>query len=42
MLAQNKENPELQPVALYDFARAAAYDGPGSLPRTIANRSRII
>ncbi len=32
VLAQNKTKPELQPVALYDFARAAAYDGPGSLP----------
>jgi len=32
VLAQNKTKPELQPLALYDFARAAAYDGPGSLP----------
>ncbi len=32
ILAQNKTRPELQPVALYDFARAAAYDGAGSLP----------
>ena len=32
ILAQNKTKPELQPVALYDFARAAAYDGTGSLP----------
>jgi hypothetical protein len=31
-LAQNKDHPELQPRALYDFARAAAYTGPGSLP----------
>ncbi len=31
-LAQNKTKPELQPVALYDFARAAAYSGTGSLP----------
>jgi tetratricopeptide (TPR) repeat protein len=31
-LAQNKAHPELQPLALYDFARAAAYSGPGSLP----------
>jgi tetratricopeptide (TPR) repeat protein len=34
VLAQNKAKPELQAVALYDFARAAAYDGPGSLPAT--------
>lgn len=32
MLEQNKTNPEKQPIALYDFARAAAYDGPTSLP----------
>src|SRR5437867_11016442 len=32
ILAQNKTKPEKQPVALYYFARAAAYDGPGSLP----------
>jgi hypothetical protein len=32
MLKQNKTNPEKQPVALYYFARAASYDGPGSLP----------
>lgn len=32
VLAQNKTKPELQPLALYDFARAAAYDGPGGLP----------
>lgn len=31
-LAQNKTKPELQPIALYDFARAAAYSGTGSLP----------
>jgi hypothetical protein len=31
-LAQNKTKPELQPIALYDFARAAAYSGPGGLP----------
>jgi tetratricopeptide (TPR) repeat protein len=31
-LAQNKTKPELQPVALFDFARAAAYSGPGCLP----------
>lgn len=32
MLEQNKTNPEKQQPALYCFARAAAYDGPGSLP----------
>ena len=32
VLAQNKTKPEMQAAALYDFARAAAYDGPGSLP----------
>jgi tetratricopeptide (TPR) repeat protein len=39
VLAQNKEHPELQPVALYDFARAAGYEGPGSLPA--ADRKQI-
>jgi tetratricopeptide (TPR) repeat protein len=38
-LAQNKEHPELQSAALYDFARAAAYTGPGSLPA--ADRTQI-
>lgn len=38
-LAQNKTKPELQPVALYDFARAAAYSGTGSLPA--ADRKQI-
>jgi tetratricopeptide (TPR) repeat protein len=32
VLAQNKAKPELQPLALYDFARASAYEGPGGLP----------
>jgi tetratricopeptide (TPR) repeat protein len=32
MLEQNRTNPEKQAVALYYFARAAAYDGPGSMP----------
>lgn len=32
MLEQNKTNPGKQPIALYDFARAAAYDGPTCLP----------
>lgn len=32
ILAQNKEHPEKQPLALYHFARAAAYTGPGALP----------
>lgn len=31
ILAQNKTRPELQPVALYDFARAAVYDGAAGL-----------
>lgn len=31
VVAQNKKRPELQPAALYNFARAAAYEGPGSL-----------
>jgi hypothetical protein len=31
ILAQNKTKPELQPVALYDFARAAVYDGAAGL-----------
>lgn len=34
MLAQNQTNPELQPAALYEFARSAAYDGTGALPAT--------
>lgn len=32
MLEQNKTNPEKQQPALYYFARAASFDGPGSLP----------
>ena len=32
ILEQNRTNPAKQPVALYYFARAAAYDGSGSLP----------
>jgi hypothetical protein len=39
VLAQNKQHPELQPSALYDFARAAAYSGPGSLPA--ADRKQV-
>ncbi len=39
VLAQNKTKPELQPVALYDFARSAAYDGSGSLPA--ADRKQV-
>ncbi|MBZ5602608.1 MAG: hypothetical protein LAO79_09910 [Acidobacteriia bacterium] len=34
LLAQNQANPELQPAALYEFARSAAYDGTGALPLT--------
>ncbi len=32
ILAQNQQHPEKQPLALYEFARAAAYTGPGALP----------
>jgi hypothetical protein len=32
ILAQAKEKPNEQPIALFYYARAAAYDGPGSLP----------
>ena len=32
LLAQNKEHPEKLALGLYHFARAAAYDGPNSLP----------
>ena len=32
ILAQNKTNPEKQPLALYQYARAVAYTGPNSLP----------
>jgi tetratricopeptide (TPR) repeat protein len=32
MLKQNRTNPEKQSAALYYFARAASYDGSGSLP----------
>jgi len=39
LLAQNKSKPELQSPALYDFARAAVYDGPNSLP--IADRKQL-
>jgi tetratricopeptide (TPR) repeat protein len=39
VLAQNKTRPELQPAALYDFARAAVYDGAGSLPA--ADRKQV-
>jgi hypothetical protein len=31
VLAQAKQKPEEQPFALYEYARAAAYDGPNSL-----------
>jgi tetratricopeptide (TPR) repeat protein len=31
ILAQNKTNPELQPMALYDFARASVTDGTAAL-----------
>jgi len=39
ILAQNKTKPEKQPLALFYYARAAAYDGPGSLPA--ANRQQL-
>ena len=39
MLAQNQTNPELQPSALYEFARAAAFDGAGALPA--ADRKQV-
>ena len=32
ILEQNKTQPQKQPLALYQFARAAAYTGPGALP----------
>jgi hypothetical protein len=32
ILAQNKTQPQKQPLALYQFARAAAYTGPNALP----------
>ncbi len=32
MLEQNRTSPEKQPAALYYFARAASYEGSGSLP----------
>jgi hypothetical protein len=31
ILAQNKTKPELQPIAIYDFARAAMYEGAAGL-----------
>jgi len=39
ILAQNKTKPEKQPLALFYYARAAAYDGPNSLPA--ANRQQV-
>ncbi|MBZ5634007.1 MAG: hypothetical protein LAO55_12865 [Acidobacteriia bacterium] len=32
LLAQNQDHPEKLPLGLYQFARAASYDGPNSLP----------
>jgi hypothetical protein len=32
ILAQNQTQPQKQPIALYHFARAAAYTGPNALP----------
>lgn len=31
LLAQQKEHPEEMPLALFEYARAASYDGPGAL-----------
>jgi hypothetical protein len=39
ILAQNKAHPEKQPLAMYYYARAAAWDGEGSLPE--ANRKSL-
>jgi tetratricopeptide (TPR) repeat protein len=39
ILAQNKTKPEKQPLALFYYARAAAFDGAGSLPA--ANRQQL-
>lgn len=39
LLAQQKDHPEKAKFALYYYARAAAYDGPGSLPA--ASRQQI-
>ena len=36
LLAQQKDHPEQMPLALFEYARAASYDGPGALD---ANRS---
>jgi tetratricopeptide (TPR) repeat protein len=32
LLAQQKAHPEKQPISLFYFARAAAYDGPNAIP----------
>jgi len=39
ILAQAKQKPETQPTALFYYARAAAYDGPGALPA--AERTKV-
>jgi hypothetical protein len=31
LLAQQKEHPDKMPLALFEYARAATYDGPGSM-----------
>lgn len=31
LLAQQKDHPEKMPLALFEYARAASYDGPGAL-----------
>jgi tetratricopeptide (TPR) repeat protein len=40
LLAQQKDKPEKQQLALFQYARAASYDGPNSLPA--ANRQQIL
>jgi hypothetical protein len=39
LVQQNKQDPSKYPLGLFHFARAAAYDGPNSLPA--ANRKQI-
>jgi hypothetical protein len=40
ILAQAKQKPEQQPLALFYYARAAAYDGPNALPATERTKVR--
>jgi len=39
LLAQQKEHPDKTPLAIFEYARAASYDGPGSLDA--ATRGKI-